>query len=185
MRQPANSCCTRWTNKFVAANRKVWSTKYEFWDFLGPMLDDYGSLPRRRRPRHGLDGDPRLSRRRGRRGDGRLRFDLRSQHDERVLHRQCRESLFSGGCQIRQRRIHPGAPDGDSRQRQAAFDERIGSRRRGPRLGAPKTARPACPATIPESERYYFLEERYPEYGNLVPRDIATREIFDICVNEG
>lgn len=38
---------------------------------------------------------------------------------------------------------------------------------------------------IPESERFYFLEERYPEYGNLVPRDIATREIFDICVNEG
>ncbi|MFQ5495440.1 MAG: FAD-binding protein, partial [Phycisphaerae bacterium] len=27
------------------------------------------------------------------------------------------------------------------------------------------------------------LEERYPEYGNLVPRDIATREIFDVCVN--
>jgi succinate dehydrogenase / fumarate reductase flavoprotein subunit len=41
------------------------------------------------------------------------------------------------------------------------------------------------PRTIPESERYYFLEERYPKYGNLVPRDIATREIFDICVNEG
>ena len=38
---------------------------------------------------------------------------------------------------------------------------------------------------IPESERYYFLEERYPEYGNLVPRDIATREIFDVCVNDG
>jgi succinate dehydrogenase / fumarate reductase flavoprotein subunit len=29
------------------------------------------------------------------------------------------------------------------------------------------------------------LEERYPAYGNLVPRDIATREIFNICVNEG
>ncbi len=41
------------------------------------------------------------------------------------------------------------------------------------------------PRDIPESERYYFLEERYPEYGNLVPRDIATREIFDICVNDG
>lgn len=38
---------------------------------------------------------------------------------------------------------------------------------------------------IPESERYYFLEERYPAYGNLVPRDIATREIFSVCVNEG
>jgi succinate dehydrogenase flavoprotein subunit len=40
------------------------------------------------------------------------------------------------------------------------------------------------PTTIPENERWYFLEERYPKYGNLVPRDIATREIFDICVNE-
>ncbi len=41
------------------------------------------------------------------------------------------------------------------------------------------------PREIPDSDRYYFLEERYPKYGNLVPRDIATREIFDICVNEG
>lgn len=41
------------------------------------------------------------------------------------------------------------------------------------------------PKSIPDNERYYFLEERYPAYGNIVPRDIATREIFDICVNEG
>jgi succinate dehydrogenase / fumarate reductase flavoprotein subunit len=41
------------------------------------------------------------------------------------------------------------------------------------------------PRSIPENERYYFLEDRYPTYGNLVPRDIATREIFDICVNDG
>jgi succinate dehydrogenase / fumarate reductase flavoprotein subunit len=44
---------------------------------------------------------------------------------------------------------------------------------------------PRDPRSIPESERYYFLEDRYPKYGNLVPRDIATREIFDVCVNEG
>ena len=37
---------------------------------------------------------------------------------------------------------------------------------------------------IPEGERFYFLEEKYPAYGNLVPRDIATREIFDVCVNQ-
>jgi succinate dehydrogenase / fumarate reductase flavoprotein subunit len=37
---------------------------------------------------------------------------------------------------------------------------------------------------VPEAERLYFLEEKYPAYGNLVPRDIATREIFDICVNQ-
>lgn len=41
------------------------------------------------------------------------------------------------------------------------------------------------PNDIPENERYYILEERYPKYGNLVPRDIATREIFDVCVNDG
>ena len=41
------------------------------------------------------------------------------------------------------------------------------------------------PKSIPEGERYYFLEERYPKYGNLVPRDIATREIFNICTHEG
>src|SRR5699024_727397 len=33
-------------------------------------------------------------------------------------------------------------------------------------------------------EPWYFLEEKYPAYGNLVPRDIATREIFDVCVNQ-
>jgi succinate dehydrogenase / fumarate reductase flavoprotein subunit len=41
------------------------------------------------------------------------------------------------------------------------------------------------PRQIPEAERYYFLEERYPKYGNIVPRDIATREIFEICVKDG
>ncbi len=41
------------------------------------------------------------------------------------------------------------------------------------------------PRDIPEADRYYFLEERYPKYGNLVPRDIATREIFDICTTDG
>ncbi|KKE80494.1 succinate dehydrogenase flavoprotein subunit [Oceanobacillus caeni] len=38
--------------------------------------------------------------------------------------------------------------------------------------------------TYKDGEPWYFLEERYPAYGNLVPRDIATREIFDVCVNE-
>ncbi len=50
----------------------------------------------------------------------------------------------------------------------------------------PRTPQDSRPAReIPEDQRYYFLEERYPTYGNLVPRDIATREIFNVCVNEG
>ena len=38
-------------------------------------------------------------------------------------------------------------------------------------------------AAFPEAERWYFLEEWYPKYGNLVPRDIATRAIHK-CVYE-
>jgi succinate dehydrogenase / fumarate reductase flavoprotein subunit len=37
------------------------------------------------------------------------------------------------------------------------------------------------PADIPEEERYYFLEERYPAFGNLVPRDIASRAAKIVC----
>jgi len=36
------------------------------------------------------------------------------------------------------------------------------------------------PTTIPESDRWYFLEEWYPKYGNLVPRDVATRAIHKV-----
>ena len=52
-------------------------------------------------------------------------------------------------------------------------------------MGPRKPQDPRQPKEIPEAERYYFLEERYPKYGNLVPRDIATREIFNICTREG
>ena len=37
---------------------------------------------------------------------------------------------------------------------------------------------------VPESEREYFLEDKYPGYGNLVPRDIASRELFKKCFHE-
>src|SRR5882757_6719939 len=37
------------------------------------------------------------------------------------------------------------------------------------------------PASIPESERDYYLERLYPSFGNLVPRDIASRRAKDMC----
>jgi succinate dehydrogenase / fumarate reductase flavoprotein subunit len=37
--------------------------------------------------------------------------------------------------------------------------------------------------TMKDGKPWYFLEEKYPAYGNLVPRDIATREIFHVCVD--
>ena len=37
------------------------------------------------------------------------------------------------------------------------------------------------PSGIPESERSYFLEEKYPSFGNLVPRDVASRNAKEQC----
>jgi succinate dehydrogenase / fumarate reductase flavoprotein subunit len=37
------------------------------------------------------------------------------------------------------------------------------------------------PNRIPEAERWYFLEDWYPAYGNTVPRDIASRAIWRVC----
>jgi len=43
----------------------------------------------------------------------------------------------------------------------------------------PKETRPV--GQIPEKDRYYYLEERYPAYGNLVPRDVASRNAKRVC----
>lgn len=37
------------------------------------------------------------------------------------------------------------------------------------------------PKDIPENERDYFLERKYPSFGNLVPRDVAARNIKEMC----
>ncbi len=37
------------------------------------------------------------------------------------------------------------------------------------------------PNDIPESERDYYLERRYPSFGNLVPRDVASRNAKEVC----
>jgi len=39
--------------------------------------------------------------------------------------------------------------------------------------------------TYKDGKPWYFLEEMYPAYGNLVPRDVASRAIYDVCVNQG
>jgi succinate dehydrogenase / fumarate reductase flavoprotein subunit len=55
----------------------------------------------------------------------------------------------------------------------------------GGRVWVPRKAGDNRPArSIPEKERFYFLEEWYPKYGNLVPRDVATRAIYKIVFEE-
>ena len=38
-----------------------------------------------------------------------------------------------------------------------------------------------APSDIPENERDYYLERKYPAFGNLVPRDIASRSAKEMC----
>ncbi|MEM7756087.1 MAG: succinate dehydrogenase flavoprotein subunit [Planctomycetota bacterium] len=78
--------------------------------------------------------------------------------------------------------VHPTAIPGADKCRLMSES----ARGEGGRVWVPRKKGDTRPhQDIPEAERFYFLEERYPAYGNLVPRDIATREIFDICVNDG
>ncbi len=77
--------------------------------------------------------------------------------------------------------VHPTAIPGEDKLRLMSESARgEGGRVLVPRNPAEKRA----PRSIPDGERFYFLEEWYPKYGNLVPRDIATRAIHRIVYQE-
>jgi len=74
--------------------------------------------------------------------------------------------------------VHPTAIPGEDKLR--LMSESV--RGEGGRVWVPKKKGDTRHGEdIPEAERWYFLEERYPKYKNLVPRDVATREIFQVC----
>ena len=75
--------------------------------------------------------------------------------------------------------VHPTSIPGEDKLRLMSES----ARGEGGRVWVPKQdGDTRSPRDIPEAERWYFLEEKYPAYGNLVPRDIATREIFQVCL---
>ncbi len=75
--------------------------------------------------------------------------------------------------------VHPTSIPGEDKLRLMSES----ARGEGGRVWVPRKDGDARSARdIPESERWYFLEEKYPAFGNLVPRDIATREIFQVCL---
>ncbi len=78
--------------------------------------------------------------------------------------------------------IHPSGIPGSDKLRLISES----ARGEGGRVWVPRKKGDTRPWNqIPAEDRFYFLEERYPLFGNLVPRDIATREIAEICVKEG
>jgi len=73
--------------------------------------------------------------------------------------------------------VHPTAIPGEDKCRLMSES----ARGEGGRMWVPKHPLDKRAARqIPEAERLYFLEEWYPKYGNLVPRDIATRAIHKV-----
>jgi succinate dehydrogenase / fumarate reductase flavoprotein subunit len=73
--------------------------------------------------------------------------------------------------------VHPTAIPGEDKLRLMSES----ARGEGGRVWVPRASGDKRPIKqIPESERFYFLEEWYPKYGNLVPRDIATRAIHKV-----
>jgi succinate dehydrogenase / fumarate reductase flavoprotein subunit len=78
--------------------------------------------------------------------------------------------------------VHPTSIPGEDKLRLMSESARgEGGRVWVPRM--PSDPRPI--KQIPEAERFYFLEEWYPKYGNLVPRDVATRAIHKVVYEEG
>jgi len=80
--------------------------------------------------------------------------------------------------------IHPTCipQSGDYQSKLTLMSESL---RNDGRIWVPKKKNDTRPAnTIPEDERDYYLERRYPAFGNLCPRDIASRAA-KICCDEG
>ena len=78
--------------------------------------------------------------------------------------------------------IHPTCiPSGDAYQSKLTLMSE--SLRNDGRVWLPLVAGDGrAPADIPEADRDYFLERRYPTYGNMVPRDVASRRARELCL---
>ncbi len=77
--------------------------------------------------------------------------------------------------------VHPTAIPGADKLRLISES----ARGEGGRVWVPRDPKENRPGRdVPESDRDYFLEEKYPGYGNLVPRDIASRELFLKCFHQ-
>jgi succinate dehydrogenase / fumarate reductase flavoprotein subunit len=158
--------------------------KFEFWECLGPILDDNGvcrgitALDQIRMTVHAMTADAVVL---ATGGCGII-------YGKSTLSTTCTGTAVSVAYQMGAVyangefiQVHPTAIPGTDKLRLMSES----ARGEGGRVWVPrKPSDPRPGKSIPEAERWYFLEDKYPKYGNLVPRDIATREIFEICVNQ-
>jgi len=89
-----------------------------------------------------------------------------------------RGAAFANPCYTQ---IHPTCipQSGDFQSKLTLMSESL---RNDGRIWVPKAqGDKRSPREIPESERDYYLERKYPSYGNLAPRDIASRAAKEAC----
>jgi succinate dehydrogenase / fumarate reductase, flavoprotein subunit len=89
-----------------------------------------------------------------------------------------RGALFANPCYTQ---IHPTCipVSGDYQSKLTLMSESL---RNDGRIWVPlKKGDKRRPDQIPEAERDYYLERRYPSFGNLVPRDVASRNAKQVC----
>src|SRR5258705_9052654 len=89
-----------------------------------------------------------------------------------------RGAYFANPCYTQ---IHPTCipQSGDFQSKLTLMSESL---RNDGRIWVPKTqGDKRAPNEIPESERDYYLERKYPSFGNLAPRDIASRAAKEAC----
>jgi succinate dehydrogenase / fumarate reductase flavoprotein subunit len=87
-------------------------------------------------------------------------------------------AAFANPCYTQ---IHPTCipVSGDHQSKLTLMSESL---RNDGRVWVPtKKGDPRRPQDIPEQERDYYLERKYPSYGNLAPRDIASRAAKKVC----
>src|SRR5690625_3052174 len=147
-------------------------TKYESWEFLGAIIDDDGvgrGIVAQDVQSHEIKSFPSDATILATGGQGIIfgkstNSMINTGSAASILYQQ--GAKYANGEFIQ---IHPTAIPGDDKLRLMSES----ARGEGGRIW-----------TYKDGEPWYFLEEKYPAYGNLVPRDIATREIFDVCVNQ-
>jgi len=147
-------------------------TKYESWEFLGAVIDDEGvgrGIVAQHIKSHEIKSFPADATIMATGGPGII---FGKSTNSVINTGSAASALYQQGAQYANGefiQIHPTAIPGDDKLRLMSES----ARGEGGRVWTYKDGKP-----------WYFLEEKYPAYGNLVPRDIATREIFDVCVNQ-
>src|SRR5690625_381894 len=147
-------------------------TKFEGWEFLGAIIDDEGvgrGIVAQNIKSHEIKSFPSDATILATGGPGII---FGKSTNSMINTGSAASAIYQQGAKYANGefiQIHPTAIPGDDKLRLMSES----ARGEGGRVW-----------TYKDGEPWYFLEEKYTAYGNLVPRDIATREIFDVCVNQ-